>query len=108
MLVGRGIPDAALAAPPSGAGEDDLLDAARVAGPESQSATDVGTAGSRVVIDVQVVVDYGVPIHAVAAAVRARIAAHIAEQTGLVATEVSVAVVDVQLPRTPPSTGAGE
>lgn len=28
LLVGRGIPDAALAAPPSGAGEDDLLDAA--------------------------------------------------------------------------------
>ena len=60
------------------------------------------TAGSRVEVDVQIAVDYGVPVHAIAAAVRERIAAHIAEQTGLVATEVNVAVIDVRSHRMPP------
>ena len=81
---------------------DTAADPARVAGPESAVATSVGTAGSRVVVDVQIAVDYGVPVHAIAAAVRERIAAHIAEQTGLVATEVNVAVIDVRSHRMPP------
>ena len=76
--------------------------AARVAAPERAVATSVGTAGSRVVVGVQIAVDYGVPVHAVAAAVRERIATHIAEQTGLVTTEVNVAVIDVRSHRMPP------
>ena len=78
---------------------DTAADPARVAGPDGEAATSVGTAGSRVVVDVQIAVDHGVPIHAVAAVVRERIAAHIAQQTGLVTTEVNVAVVDVRSPR---------
>ncbi len=75
-------------------------DAQRIA--ESEAATDVGTAGSRVVVDVQIAVDHGVPIHAVAARVRERIISRVAEQTGLVTTEVNVAVVDVR--EVPPPT----
>jgi hypothetical protein len=45
-------------------------DPARVAGPEAASATDVGVAGSRVAVDVQVAVDHGVPLQAVAETVR--------------------------------------
>jgi hypothetical protein len=37
-------------------------------------------------------------LHAVATTVRDRITGHIAEQTGLVVTEVDVTVVDVQTP----------
>jgi uncharacterized alkaline shock family protein YloU len=81
---------------------DTAADPARVAAPERAVATSVGTAGSRVVVDVQIAVDYGVPVHAVAAAVRERIATHIAEQTGLVTTEVNVAVIDVRSHRMPP------
>jgi uncharacterized alkaline shock family protein YloU len=99
-LAAESVPHVSLAfgggrmATPEGA----AADPARVAGPESAAATSVGTAGSRVVVDVQIAVDHGVPIPAVADAVRERIAAHIAEQTGLVTTEVNVAVVDVRSP----------
>ncbi len=95
--VSLALGDGRMATPP-----DTAVDAARVAGRESEPATDIGTAGSRVVVDVQIAVDYGVPVHPVAASVRERIAGHIAEQTGLVVTEVNVAVVDVRPPRTSP------
>jgi uncharacterized alkaline shock family protein YloU len=78
--------------------EDAGTDLARVAGRESEAATSVGTAGSRVVIDVQISVDHGVSIHAVADVVRRRIISHMAEQTGLITTEVNVTVVDVRPP----------
>jgi uncharacterized alkaline shock family protein YloU len=100
-LAAESVPHVTLAlgggrvATPSGSPSDP----ARVAGPQSESATDIGTAGSRVVVDVQIAVDHGVPIPAVADAVRRRIISHIAEQTGLVTTEVNVAVVDVRSPR---------
>ncbi len=69
--------------------------------------TSVGTAGSRVVVDVRIAVDHGVPVYALAAAVRERIVAHLAEQTGLVTTEVDGAVIDVRSHRVPPRRSAG-
>lgn len=56
----------------------------------------VGAAGARVVVDVQVVVDHGAPIPAVAARVREQVVRHLAAQTGLTATAVDVTVVDVR------------
>jgi uncharacterized alkaline shock family protein YloU len=64
----------------------------------AESATDVGLAGSHVVIDVQIAVEYGVSMDEVAGQVRRRIARHIAVQTGLTTTEVNVTVVDVLPP----------
>ncbi|MGY1823849.1 Asp23/Gls24 family envelope stress response protein [Geodermatophilus sp. SYSU D00079] len=50
-------------------------------------------------VDVQIALDHGVPLHAVADAVRRHVVSHLAEQTGLITTEVDVAVVDIrQLP----------
>ncbi|WP_147251996.1 Asp23/Gls24 family envelope stress response protein [Blastococcus sp. TF02-9] len=62
------------------------------------ATTDVGLAGDRVVVDVQIAVDFGVSVHRVAQQVRDRIAAHLHAQTGLTTTEVNVVVVDVRLP----------
>lgn len=76
-----------------------LTDHVAVAGDER--ATDVGMAGDRVVVDVQIAVDLGVSVPLVAQRVRDRIAQHLYAQTGLTATEVNVVVVDV---RTPPGT----
>jgi uncharacterized alkaline shock family protein YloU len=67
---------------------------AAVAG--SEGATDVGVAGDRVVVDVQIAVDLGVSVPAVAQQVRDRIADHLRVQTGLTTTEVNVTVVDVR------------
>ncbi|WP_158548863.1 Asp23/Gls24 family envelope stress response protein [Blastococcus sp. TF02A-26] len=67
-----------------------------VAGPAGERATEIGVAGTHVVIDIQIAVDYGEPIAATAQLVRERIAAHIAAQTGLTTSEINVNVVDVQ------------
>jgi len=69
-------------------------DPSAVAGHES--ATDVGLAGDRVVVDVQIAVDLGVSMPLVAQRVRDRIAEHLRAQTGLTTTEVNVIVVDVR------------
>jgi uncharacterized alkaline shock family protein YloU len=69
-------------------------DRAAVAGHED--ATDVGVAGDRVVVDVQIAVDLGVSVPVVAQRVRDRIAEHLRAQTGLTTTEVNVTVVDVR------------
>ncbi|WP_166503536.1 Asp23/Gls24 family envelope stress response protein [Modestobacter italicus] len=76
----------------TGSGEES--DPAAVAG--SEDATDVGLAGDRVVIDVQIAVDLGVSIPRVAQQVRDRIADHLRVHTGLRTTEVNVTVVDVR------------
>jgi uncharacterized alkaline shock family protein YloU len=78
---------------------DTTADPAAIAGRHSETATDVGVAGSHVVVDVQIGVDYGAPMPQVAAVVRDRIARHIAERTGLITTEVNVTVVDVRPPQ---------
>ena len=59
-------------------------------------ATDVGVAGDRVVVDVQIAIDLGFPMVVVAQQVRNRIADHLRAQTGLTTTEVNVTVVDVR------------
>jgi uncharacterized alkaline shock family protein YloU len=69
-------------------------DQAAVAGHDE--ATDVGVAGDRVVVEVQVAVDMGVSVPLVARQVRNRIADHLRAQTGLTTTEVNVTVVDVR------------
>jgi uncharacterized alkaline shock family protein YloU len=78
---------------------DTAADPAKIAGPRAEPATDIGVAGTHVVVDVQIAVDYGAPMQQVAAVVRDRIARHIAAQTGLVTTEVNVTVVDVRPPQ---------
>ncbi|PXY36143.1 Asp23/Gls24 family envelope stress response protein [Prauserella flavalba] len=49
-------------------------------------------------IDLRVVVDYGVPIPAVARAIRANAIAAVEDMTGLEVVEVNIAVEDVHLP----------
>jgi len=75
---------------------DTAADPAKIAGRRSETATVTGVAGAHVVVDVQIVVDLGVPLRQVAERVRRRIAEHIATQTGLTTTEVNVSVVDVR------------
>jgi uncharacterized alkaline shock family protein YloU len=75
-----------------------VLDHTKIAGRHSEAATDIGVAGEHVVVDIQIAVDYGVPMWQVAALVRNSIAQRIATQTGLTTTEVNVTVVDVQSP----------
>ncbi len=99
-LAAESVPHVTLAlgggrvATPTGAAADLPL----IAGRRGEAATDVGLAGSHVVVDVQIAVDLGAPMQQVAAVVRDRIARHIAEQTGLVTTQVNVTVVDVRPP----------
>jgi uncharacterized alkaline shock family protein YloU len=81
-----------------------VTDQARVAGAEGEDATDVGIAGSHVVVEVQIAVDYGVSVQQVADQVRRRIARHLAAQTGLTTTEVNVVVVDVRSTARRPAT----
>lgn len=69
---------------------------AQLAGSDAEGATTIGVAGTRVVVDVHVVVEMGSDIPAVAAAVRRNIGVRIAGQTGLTADAVNVFVVDVQ------------
>src|SRR3954453_16248583 len=85
-------------------------DPAEIAGRRSETTSDIGVVGAHVVVDVQIVVDLGVPLRQVAERVRKRIADHIATQTGLTTTEVNVSVVDVRpgppRGRRPPEPGA--
>jgi uncharacterized alkaline shock family protein YloU len=53
-------------------------------------------AGDRVVVDVEIAVEYGTDMLAVAERVRGRISQHIAAQTGLTTAQVNVTVVDVR------------
>lgn len=68
---------------------------AALAGSPGEAATDVGVAGSHVVLDVQVVVETGAHIPALADRIRGQIRGHIARTTGLTITEVNITVVDV-------------
>lgn len=70
-------------------------DLATVAGPASASATDIGVAGSHVVVDIHVAVELGTPIPTTAARLRAHIARNIAAHLGLTTVEVNVTVADV-------------
>lgn len=65
----------------------------------ADDATSIGAAGHHVAVDVQIAVDYGADMLAVAEQVRDRITRHLAAQTGLTTTEVDVTVVDVRPPR---------
>jgi uncharacterized alkaline shock family protein YloU len=87
---------------------DTTADPAKIAGRHSETATDIGVAGNHVVVDVQIVVDLGVPMWQVAERVRKRIAEHIATQTGLTTTEVNIVVVDVRSPPDPAAIGRGD
>lgn len=77
-----------------------------VIGGGRRPVTDVAVAGSHVVVDVELSVDYGVAIADVARQVRRQIARHLAEQTGLSVAEVNVEVTDVRVPRRPAHAGA--
>lgn len=64
-------------------------------GKSETSTSGVGVAGTHVVIDVQIAVDYGAPIQEVARQVRERIDRDLHKQAGLTTTEVNITVVDV-------------
>jgi uncharacterized alkaline shock family protein YloU len=66
-----------------------------IAGNTGATATDIGVAGTHVVIDVQIVVQLGARIPELAELVRDRIARRVADFTGLTAAEVNITVVDV-------------
>lgn len=57
--------------------------------------TDVGIAGPRVVIDVDVIIEMGTPIPTTSHTLREQIAADIAAHTGLHTAEVNIAIIDV-------------
>jgi hypothetical protein len=73
-------------------------DPATIPGTARESATNVGVAGSHVVIDVQIVIEMGPNIPTLADQVRRAVRTDIERFTGLTAVEVDVTVVDV-LPR---------
>lgn len=64
----------------------------------AEDATNVGVAGTHVVVDVQVAVEIGTNIPATAEQLRTHVAHHIATQLGLTATEINVTIADVQAP----------
>lgn len=55
----------------------------------------VGVAGSHVVVDVDLVVQLGAPIGAIAQAARTQVSDYLARHTGLVPHEVNIRIVDV-------------
>jgi uncharacterized alkaline shock family protein YloU len=73
-------------------------DPATITGTARESASNVGVAGSHVVIDVQIVIEMGPNIPTLADQVRRAVRTAIERFTGLTAVEVDVTVVDV-LPR---------
>ena len=70
--------------------------AAQIAGPQGEAATDVGVAGSHVVVDIQIAIEIGAHIPTIARQVRAQITHAIARHLGLSTAEVNVTVADVQ------------
>lgn len=66
-----------------------------LSGARAEAATEVGVAGARVVVDVDVAVELGAHIPSVAERLRLHVARTIAEQLELTAVEVNVSVVDV-------------
>jgi uncharacterized alkaline shock family protein YloU len=73
-------------------------DPATFAGTARESATNVGVAGSHVVIDVQIVIEMGPNISTLADQVRRAVHTDIERFTGITAAKVDVTVIDV-LPR---------
>ena len=71
------------------------VDASQIAGPMGEVATDIGAASEHVVIDVQVAVEYGAPIHEVAHRMREHITPDLHDHAGLATAAVAVTVVDV-------------
>ncbi|MET8837031.1 Asp23/Gls24 family envelope stress response protein [Micromonospora sp. NPDC004540] len=59
--------------------------------------------GAAVRVDLDLVVDHGAPLTAVAEAVRRRVAARIEAHTGLTVESVTVTVVDLRLPGAAPT-----
>ncbi len=75
------------------------MTAEQVAGRPGRPATEVGVAGTHVVVDVQVAVALGSRLESVADRVRTQIARRVAEHTGLTTQAVNVVVADVTDPR---------
>lgn len=65
-------------------------------GHRAETATAVPVSGTPVVIDVQIVVEQGAHIPAVASQVRTQITRHVTAQTGLTAAAVNIYIVDVR------------
>lgn len=78
-----------------------------IAGPEAAAATDVGVAGSHVVIDIQVAIEMGANIPQVASHLRTHITRTIATQLGLTLAEINVTIADVQVTGGSTHTGRG-
>lgn len=69
---------------------------AQIAGADVEAATDIGVAGSHVVVDIQIAIEIGAHIPTVVSQVRTQIGQAIAGYLGLVPAEVNVTVADVQ------------
>ncbi|MFT3660445.1 MAG: Asp23/Gls24 family envelope stress response protein [Gordonia sp. (in: high G+C Gram-positive bacteria)] len=61
---------------------------------------DVEVGEKQAAVDVQIIAEYGVPIHQLADAIRRNVVSAIEQMTGLEVTEVNVTVHDVHLPET--------
>jgi uncharacterized alkaline shock family protein YloU len=102
-LAAESVPHVALAhgrgrdAPPS----DELAHRVHTAAPGGDAGTDVGVAGTHVVVDVQITVDYGASIPEAARQIREQISRDLHHHTGLTTTEVNVRVVDLRAPAPP-------
>lgn len=67
----------------------------QIAGDSGEAATDVGVAGTHVVVDVQVAVDLHAHIPSLASRARRLVTRRVSEHLGLSVDEVNVTVVDV-------------
>jgi uncharacterized alkaline shock family protein YloU len=94
-LAAQSVPEVTLALGGGHTASD--LTEADLASRHGEAATDVAVAGSHVVIDVQIVVDYGAHLPDVARQVRAQITKHITALTGLTTAEVNINVADIRM-----------
>lgn len=92
-LAAEEIPQVSLALGGGRSGADHSLH--ELASHVGEPATDIGVAGTHVVVDVQIVVELGADIPGLADQVRSRIAERVAAFTGLTTAEVNITVVDI-------------
>jgi uncharacterized alkaline shock family protein YloU len=92
-LAAQAVPHVAVAV---GRGRALPDDSAQIAGEAGAAATSIGLAGTHVVVDIDIAVDYGAPIPWVARQVREHILRDLQRHTGLTTVEVNITVVDVR------------
>lgn len=92
-LAAQDVPQVSLALGGGRTGTDHS--AHELASTSGEAATDIGVSGMHVVIDVDIVIDYGAHIPSTTNQIRTRITHDIAAYTGLTVAEVNINLVDI-------------